>query len=81
VFLTEHAEMRMLERNITLRQVFNVLERGGLVDGVEWCNKIEPGWKCKIKAISAGEVISVVAKLVDRTPRQLVLVITTFSTK
>lgn len=68
----------MLERGVTRKQVFNVLKRGYLIGNIEWCTKDERGWKCKFRAISAGERISVVAKLVEREDGELVLVVTTF---
>lgn len=78
MYLMDHVEMRMLERGITRRQVFNVLRRGELIDGIEWCTKKESGWKCKINTLTAGVSVSVVPKLVSRPDGEVVLVITAF---
>ena len=78
IFFLDHAEMRMIERGITRRQILNVLKRGEFFGEVEWCTKEERGWKCKFRDISAGERISVVAKLVERQNGELLLVVTTF---
>jgi len=66
VHVLDHAHMRMIEREITLRQVLKVLRHGDLVTGPEWSTEGEEGWKCNFRRITAGESIEVVAKLIER---------------
>jgi len=61
-----HARMRMLEREITIRQVYKVLEFGELAGEVIWDPNGEKGWKCKLSRMVAGESVTVIAKLVQR---------------
>ena len=77
-FFLNHAEMRMVERGITRRQVFNVVRDGKLVEGPEWCSKVECGWLCKYHWITGGAAITVVVKLIERSDEQNAIVITTF---
>ena len=51
VYLSDHCRMRMQERNITIKQVINVLRRGDIVGDVMWDVKVESCWKMTIKAI------------------------------
>jgi len=78
VLLLDHAHMRMLERDITHRQVFKVLRHGNPTDGPAWESTGEPGWKCVFRRITAGERIDVVAKLIERDGQAIVLVLTVF---
>jgi hypothetical protein len=66
IYILDHAKMRMLEREITQRQIFKALINGELLEGPEWDTKEDKGWKCKFSRIVAGEKVTVVAKLVDR---------------
>lgn len=77
-FFTQHAEMRMVERNITKRQVFNVVRDGKLLEEPVWDSEIEEGWKCRYNWITAGVGITVVVKLLERSDGHCDLVITAF---
>lgn len=66
VIILDHARMRMLEREITDRQIFNVLKNGDLIDGAKWDAEKERGWKCKFRRVTAGVEVTVVAKLIKR---------------
>ena len=77
-FFTEHAEMRMIERNITKRQVFNVVRNGDLVKDPVWDTDKESGWKCRYNWITAGASVTVVVKLIERSNGHCDLVITAF---
>lgn len=78
VFFTAHAETRMVERTVTRRQVLQVLRHGDVIQPPEWEVKQDRGWVCKLGRITAGSRLDVVAKIVEREPGALVLVITTF---
>lgn len=65
IFLLDHAEMRMLEREINRRQVFNVLCLGDQIGQIEWDTVVQSGWKCKLNRMIAGDSITVVAKLIQ----------------
>ncbi|MDB4222281.1 hypothetical protein N9850_00795 [Granulosicoccus sp.] len=67
----------MIQRNITRRQVMQVLRLGDLVGKVTWCSEKERGWRMTLKRISAGAEIVVGAKLIDRG-EECVLALTTF---
>lgn len=77
VYFSEHCEMRMLERGISRKQILRVLRSGELIGKVEWDIEEERGWKMKLKRISAGAEIRVVAKLVERDS-ECVVAVTTF---
>ena len=77
-FFSDHAEMRLIERDITKRQVFNVVRSGTLVEEPVWDTEKESGWKCRYHWITAGVSITVVVKLVERSDGHCDLVITAF---
>lgn len=80
----DHAEMRMIEREITRTQVRRILANGELQDQPHWetdKRTSESGWKCTFHDISAGARITVVAKLIlvgTDSEMPPVLVITVF---
>lgn len=69
--------MRMLEREISKAQVLRVLRHGDPGDP-QWDTESERGWKCKFTKITAGIRLHVVAKLVERKPEDVCLIVTTF---
>jgi len=77
-YFTDHAEMRLLERDITKRQVFNVVRSGNLLTDPVWDTEKESGWKCRYSWITAGASVTVVVKLVERSNGHCDLVITAF---
>lgn len=78
---SDHAHMRMLERNITLRQIQRVVMNGDLTNGPIWCTEVERGWKCEYRYIVAGVRISASVKLIDRSEGMFDLIITAFEVK
>lgn len=73
---TVHAEMRMKEREISRRQVQRTVASGELVEAPIWDTESgEKGWKAKFKHCTAGQQVTVVAKLVQRN-NETCLVIT-----
>lgn len=75
--LLDHAKDRMLERDITLKQVLNVLRHGDICDTPKWNTDNEKGWKCKFARVTAGIKVTVVCKLVERA-HSTCLIVTVF---
>lgn len=77
LFITDHARMRMLEREITDKQLHLCISKGDMVRGPEFDRKSEIGWKCTFRRVCAGRVLRVGCKLIRRK-EELVLVLTAF---
>ena len=77
IFITDHARMRMLEREITDKQLHLCLSKGDMVRDPEFDRKNENGWKCTFSRICAGSVLRVGCKLIQRDAA-IVLVLTAF---
>lgn len=65
VEILDHAIDRMVQRDITIRQVMRTLIDGDSLD-INWDSENEKGWRCKLRYMSAGKVVVVIAKLVER---------------
>jgi hypothetical protein len=76
VFL-DHALMRMQEREIVSKQVFNVLKNGELKDSPTWDTEKSKGWKCAFVRVTAGVKVTVVAKLI-KEEEHMCLIVTVF---
>ena len=66
VILLDHARDRMDQRDITMRQILNVLRYGDRKADIAWNTDVERGWKCSFTRITAGVSVTVGTKLVDR---------------
>ena len=77
VIFLDHAAMRMQEREITSKQVFNVLKNGELKDSPKWNTEKSKGWKCSFVTVTAGVKVTVVAKL-TKEKEQMCLIVTVF---
>ncbi|MCA6128480.1 DUF4258 domain-containing protein [Thalassolituus oleivorans] len=73
----DHALDRMEQRGVTTRQALRVLRNGDQEGNAEWCTDKERGWRCRLSRITAGEKITVIAKLVERK-NSTCLVVTTW---
>ena len=73
----DHAIDRMAEREITDRQILNVLRLGERASDIKWNTDKERGWKCKFRRIVAGTNVTVATKLVKRDETTC-LIITVF---
>ncbi len=62
----DHAIDRMAQREITDRQILNVLRLGERVSDITWNTDKERGWKCTFRRITAGVNVTVATKLVKR---------------
>jgi hypothetical protein len=78
LIILDHARERQQQREVTDRQILNVLKNGELTAAIEWDTKEERGWKCKLSRITAGDHVSVIAKLVNRNGTKC-LIITVWS--
>ena len=81
VIFSEHAEMRMQERDISTKQVLQVIRLGEQKGKVKWDSKDEPGWRCKFTWRTAGVWLEVVVKLVERKDKHVNLIITVISNR
>ena len=77
VIVLDHAKIRMMEREITSRQIYNVLKNGEPKCAPEWDTEQEKGWKCRLSRVTAGTAVTVVAKLVERD-ENVCLIVTVF---
>jgi hypothetical protein len=77
VIFLDHTAMRMQEREITSRQVFNVLKNGELKDSPKWNTDKSKGWKCSFVRVTAGVKVTVVVKL-TKEKEQVCLIVTVF---
>lgn len=59
----DHAIDRMAQREITDRQILNVLRLGERISDITWHTEKERGWKCTFRRISAGVNVTVATKL------------------
>jgi hypothetical protein len=76
VFFTHHAERKMRERHITRTQVLRCLTRGSVVEGPS--RDVKGNWTMKLEALSAGELIAVVAALDRDEAGNSIIVITVY---
>lgn len=74
VVLLPHARDRMLQRDISTRQVFNALRFGSLDSAVEWDTNQDRGWKCRFSRLAAGAPVTVVVKLIEHEGRRCLVV-------
>ncbi len=73
----DHSLDRMAQRGITARQVLRVLQDGEQLEAATWCTEQERGWRCKLRRVTAGDNVTVVAKLIERE-HSVCLVVTTW---
>ena len=75
VFMTKHAVKRLVERNLTMTQVYRCLQNGALIDGPTLDSEQQKGWKFSMQILSGGDWVKVVCKLIE-TNDSCILVIT-----
>jgi len=66
VFITQHAQNRMIERQVTLTQVLSCLRSGVFIEGPTLDSYQQIGHKATMQLVCAGSVIQVALKLVDQ---------------
>jgi hypothetical protein len=74
LIILDHARDRQQQREVTDRQILNVLKNGELTGQFEWDTQEERGWKCKLSRITAGDHVSVIAKLVQRDGNKCLII-------
>ncbi|QWT18761.1 DUF4258 domain-containing protein [Bacillus sp. NP157] len=72
--MTRHAEQRMVEREITLKQLLTCLRRGDLAESPRLDE--HGNWKLVVEAYTAGDHLASIVALDTRQPQAIV--ITTF---
>lgn len=75
--ISDHARMRMIERDITLGQIVKTIKAGGMICAPSWCAEKEKGWRCTFERINAGVKVTVVAKLIKQN-ENLCLIVTSW---
>jgi hypothetical protein len=74
VYLTAHARRRMAERGITLRQVLGCIRSGEFVEGPVLDSERQTGFKATLSAVSAGEKVQAVIKLIEAEDDWIVVI-------
>lgn len=75
VVLTDHMRLRMMERDITFRQILNVLRKGAVVSKPVWRNDYR-AFEAKMAYVGAGTHIVVVCAIQEEKVE--VVAITTY---
>jgi len=74
VFITGHAKQQMRARNVSRRQVDDVLEKGYVVEPAH--RNIHGNWQCTLEYLTSGDLVRVVAVLEADSSGESVIVIT-----
>ncbi len=74
--VSTHAYRRMEERDISMRQIMHVLQRGDVTDGPFQTE--HRNWKFTMQADTSGQLVSVAAAFEKGLMGHIVLVITVF---
>ena len=65
VFMSKHAEDRLVERKLTMTQVYKCLQSGDVIEGPTLNSEHRKGWMCRMQILSAGEMVQVACKLIE----------------
>lgn len=74
VFLTQHAEQRMIERQVTMTQVLQCLRTGVFVEGPTLDSYQQTGYKATMQQVCAGDLINVALKLVGLGKTHIIVI-------
>lgn len=74
VFISRHAEERMIERRVTLTQVLQCLRVGVFVEGPTLDSFRQIGHKATMQHIYAGDLIQVALKLVEQGQGHIIVI-------
>lgn len=72
IVLTDHAEMRLLQRAITMQEIHDVL-RGGCIERPFAIDEEHDSIECRMERYVAGRDLVVMVALVDEDPDLLVI--------
>ncbi len=76
VIITNHAQQRMAERNISAKQIFECLKKGTVAESPH--RQPNGDWKLTLAVKSSGDLINVAVALTNDGKGNLAVVITTF---
>ena len=74
VHMTTHAWDRLAERGHTMTQVYSCLQHGELVYGPTLDSEKQQGYKCRMRALSAGNWVQVTAKLIESGDEYIIVI-------
>lgn len=74
VFITKHAEKRMIERQVTLSQVLYCLRTGVLIEGPTLDSYHQAGHKATMQQVCAGDLVQVALKLVEQGQGHIIVI-------
>jgi hypothetical protein len=76
IFISSHAIERMIERNITRKQIIACLEKGTITEAPH--RDVRGDWRCRIEHYTAGDVITVAVAFKFNAAGERIVVITVF---
>jgi len=65
VRMTGHASEQMVNRELTMTQVYRCLVNGQFIEGPTLDSYVQVGWKFTMEILSAGVLVKVAGKLVE----------------
>lgn len=76
VFISPHAKERMLERNITLKQVLTCIEKGRITESPY--RDVRGDWRCSIEHYTSGSAVTVAIAFKYNNSGERIVVVTVF---
>jgi len=76
VFISPHAKERMLERNITLKQVLACIEKGRITESPY--RDVRGDWRCSIEHYTSGNAVTVAIAFKYNNSGERIVVVTVF---
>ena len=74
IFITRHAEQRMIERQVTMTQVLQCLRTGVFIEGPALDSYQQTGYKAVMQKLYAGQMVTVALKLIERGGGRIVVI-------
>jgi hypothetical protein len=74
VFISNHAEERMIERQVTLPQVLHCLRSGTFIEGPTLDSYKQIGYKATMQQICAGDLVQVALKLIEQDQGHIIVI-------
>jgi hypothetical protein len=74
VFISKHAEERMIERQVTLPQVLHCLRIGAFIEGPTLDSYQQIGYKATMQQICAGDLVQVALKLIEQGQGHIIVI-------
>jgi len=76
VFICPHAKERMIERNITLKQILSCIEKGKISESPY--RDIKGDWRCSIEHYTSGNAVTVAVAFKYNNNGERIVVVTVF---